>query len=58
MENEYREWDFEEWEKAWNIEVGKVYTCDVCKNTLLVCKGGTGTLDLQCCGRQMKEFRG
>lgn len=58
MNTEYKEWDFDEWEKAWNIKVGKVFVCDKCKNALLVCKGGTGTLDLKCCGSPMTEFKG
>lgn len=58
MRSEYQEWDFDDWEGAWNISVGSVYVCDRCKNTLIVSKGGTGTLSLKCCGEQMRLYRG
>ncbi|MDD5090420.1 MAG: hypothetical protein PHQ23_05835 [Candidatus Wallbacteria bacterium] len=58
MQTEYREWDFDEWEKAWSISVGEVYTCSECRNMLIVSKGGTGSLDLKCCGKPMTLYRG
>lgn len=54
----YKEWDFDNWEKAWNIKVGTIYHCEKCKNTVMVMKGGEGVLDLKCCGSPMKEYKG
>jgi desulfoferrodoxin-like iron-binding protein len=58
MNAEYSEaeWGQEEWKKAWNVRVGKAYGCEKCGAMVMVTKGGTGVLELACCGQPMVEI--
>ena len=48
------EWSTEEWTRAWTINVGKAYLCEVCGTIVMVTKGGVGTLEPICCEQPMK----
>ena len=49
------EWSTEEWTRAWTINVGKAYVCEVCGTIVMVTKGGIGTLEPVCCEQPMKR---
>jgi hypothetical protein len=55
MDNHYSspEWTVDEWLGAWHIGVGQAYQCPECANVIMVIKGGTGTLEPKCHGKQM-----
>jgi hypothetical protein len=48
------EWTAEQWRRAWNIQVGKAYSCRRCCTMIMVTKGGVGNLEPICCGRKME----
>lgn len=52
------EWDLGDWEEALSIHVGDAYGCRQCGNLVMVTKGGTGVLQLGCCGRPMEKLHG
>ncbi len=51
------DWDLGDWEQALTIHVGSAYACRVCGNLVMVTRGGTGVLDLNCCGKPMEPVR-
>ncbi len=52
----YNEWEAEQWEESWSIDVGKAYSCSVCGTVIMVTKGGVGVLDPICCDENMKAL--
>lgn len=50
------DWSLGDWEEALTIQVGTAYACRVCGNLVMVTRGGTGVLDLNCCGRPMEQI--
>jgi desulfoferrodoxin-like iron-binding protein len=50
------DWSLGDWEEALTIHVGTAYACRVCGNLVMVTRGGTGVLDLNCCGRPMERI--
>ena len=50
------DWNLGAWEEALTIHVGTSYACRVCGNLVMVTRGGTGVLDLNCCGRPMEPI--
>jgi len=50
------DWDLGDWEEALTIHVGTAFACRVCGNLVMVTRGGTGVLDLNCCGRSMEQI--
>ena len=50
------EWDLGEWEQALTISVGTAYVCRVCGNVVMVTRGGTGMMQLVCCGKPMERI--
>ncbi len=50
------EWDLGEWEQALTIQVGTAYVCRICGNVVMVVRGGTGVMQLVCCGRPMEKI--
>ena len=57
MDDKYSspEWSSQDWQSAWSIGVGKMYKCEECGNTVMVVRGGTGTLDPRCHGKTMSS---
>lgn len=49
------DYSLDEWESALSIGVGLTYVCRQCKNRVMVTRGGTGVLDLVCCGQAMEK---
>ncbi|MBI5893707.1 MAG: hypothetical protein HZB79_08685 [Deltaproteobacteria bacterium] len=47
------EWSQADWASGWTIHVGKAYSCRKCGTMIMVTKGGIGTLEPKCCGRDM-----
>ena len=56
-ESNVTEWDLGDWEEALTIHVGTAYACRACGNLVMVTRGGTGVLDLNCCGQPMEQIR-
>ena len=52
------EWNLREWERALNIHVGSAHVCRECGNVVMVCRGGVGVMELECCGRPMERVAG
>lgn len=50
------DWDLGDWEEALTIHVGTAYACRICGNLVMVTRGGTGVLDLNCCGQSMEQI--
>ena len=50
------EWDLGEWEEALTIHVGTAYICRECGNVVMVTRGGTGVMQLVCCGKPMEKI--
>lgn len=48
------EWNLDDWAHAWRIAVGSVYRCAQCGNTVIVVRGGMGTLEPRCHGAAMQ----
>ena len=48
------EWSTEDWTKAWTINGGRAYVCEVCGTIVMVTKGGVGALEPVCCEQPMK----
>jgi len=49
-------WDLAEWENVLSIHVGTAYGCRACGNLVMITRGGTGILDLRCCGKPMEKM--
>ena len=52
------DWDLNVWMQALTIHVGTTYACHDCGNLVMVTKGGTGVMDMTCCGKQMEQLAG
>ena len=52
------EWNADDWQSAWSINVGKTYKCSVCGNLIIVVRGGTGTLEPRCHDKMMESVGG
>jgi hypothetical protein len=50
------EWALNEWEQALTIHVGTAYVCRQCDNLVMVTKGGTGVMEMTCCGKPMERL--
>jgi len=50
------EWSPEQWQSAWNIQVGRAYGCKACGTVIMVSKGGVGNLEPICCKQPMQPL--
>ncbi len=48
------EWTPEQWQAAWNIQVGRVFACRTCGTMVIVSRGGVGNLEPICCKKMME----
>ena len=59
MQDDYQStnqaWELEQWEKALTIQVGTAWVCRECDNLVMVTRGGTGVMELKCCGQPMER---
>lgn len=51
------EWELANWERALTINVGTAYLCRTCDNLVMVTRGGTGVMELTCCGKPMERVK-
>jgi hypothetical protein len=61
MQDDYQStnqaWELEQWEKALSIHVGTAWVCRECENLVMVTRGGTGVMELTCCGSPMERVQ-
>jgi hypothetical protein len=59
MQDDYQStnqaWELEQWEEALTIQVGTAWVCRECDNLVMVTRGGTGVMELTCCGQPMER---